>query len=76
MKILTAVSLALGLALAAPVSAYADGPHHKIHTDRFEHSAIPRSAKALAPAPQVESGEDVLTRGPESCNRTICYDSN
>jgi hypothetical protein len=76
MKILTAVSLALGLALAAPVSAYAGGPHHKIHTERVERLAIPRSATALAPAPRVENGEGVLSRGPENCNRTICYDSN
>ena len=76
MRISIAVSLALGLALAAPVSAYADGPHHKIHTDRVERSAIPRQATALAPATRVDRGEDVLSRGPENCNRTVCYDSN
>ena len=76
MRISIAVSLALGLALAAPVSAYADGPHHKIHTDRVERSAIPRSATALVSPTRVESREDPLSRGPENCNRTFCYDSN
>jgi hypothetical protein len=28
------------------------------------------------PGGGVESGENMLTRGPEKCNRTICYDSN
>ena len=76
MRISIAVSFALGLALAAPVTAYANGPHHKIHTDRVERSAIPQSATALAPSTRVENGEGVLSRGPENCNRSFCYDSN
>jgi hypothetical protein len=73
-------ALAFGLALIAPIPAYAqvgaESTHkHKAHVDHF--TAIPRTATALMPAPATAvrvPETDGLSRDDDDCNKFGCID--
>jgi hypothetical protein len=72
--------LAFGLALTAPIAAYAQVGgqptyKHKAHVHHF--MAIPRTATALMPAPATAvrvPETDGLSRNDDDCNRFGCID--
>ncbi len=85
MKPLIALPLALGFALAAPISADAAssayGPHHAyraIHHRRLAMRAEAAAATIFAPARSPAFGDnetDGLSRNPEDCATYGCIDS-
>jgi hypothetical protein len=75
MRIFTTLALALGVALCAPVGAFASNSvtpthrHHAVH--QVVYVAISPKATAFVPvAPkQVDDDSDGLSRNVEDCNR-------
>jgi hypothetical protein len=86
MKALIALPLALGFALAAPVSVYATprtyGPDH--HARALRHRSLAMRAEATAPVTVLapararafgDTETDGLSRNPDDCVTYGCIDS-
>jgi len=86
MQKLAAGWIALGVALAAPMSVYAqDGTnpvtkHRTVHSVRIIHTVHIEHSAMVAPAPVVYTGshgrgaptEEIFSRNPEDCVRALC----
>jgi hypothetical protein len=88
MRLAATLTLALSVALAAPIAAYPSDSmrpihKHRTHGPKVAHAWVHPSATTLAPAITIapvapappDNDSDGLSRNPDDCNRG-CIDNN